>query len=149
MHCPSTPVLNRVEFCFLFNLSTIQILFQHVTRHESICYASKSRTPESTKSFPLRVRCECHLPVRGGGRLLGRSFCCFQVNMAWLEPKARQMPSGTKLDKERCDVADARCGAAPTRHPRGGWRVLGFDAVGLERRKRRKFLRNGCCLLYT
>ena len=29
-----------------------------------------------------------------------QTFAC-QVNMAWLEPKAKQLPSGTKLDKER------------------------------------------------
>lgn len=28
--------------------------------------------------------------------------CEFEVNMAWLDAKAKQMPSGTKLDKEKC-----------------------------------------------
>ena len=30
--------------------------------------------------------------------------CEFEVNMAWLDAKAKQMPSGTKLDKEKCHV---------------------------------------------
>eukprot|EP00913_Durusdinium_trenchii_P013716 g12878.t1 len=38
-----------------------------------------------------------------GIKAAAANFTCeFEVNMAWLEPKARQMPSGTKLDKERC-----------------------------------------------